>query len=1100
MVNHAFLRSINIQLDIGHPERLEHFRPTSKSARLVRELLGDEQGRALFVVAPYGSGKSITAGYVGELVENHPEAADVLTTVEGRLGEVDAGLGSVVRSRRQEGTRGLFVPVYGHVPSAPAALKEGILTSMRRCSLGRQARTIEGLPADTSQDVRSLIEEACGKLEASGSDRLVIVWDEFGRHLQGLISEGRPEELDVLQVLAEVVSRSTSVPVSLVLLLHRSLLGYASGLPSGVRREWAKIEGRFDTLQYLDDSNEMFELVGSLVSDTRPEDAVEVDFESRAVEASEVGLFPTLEADRLATILEAAYPLEPTTLYLLPRVAARVAQNERTLFSFLQWVSLEEPVLPGAIYDYFRGDFRTDGGPGGTQRPWLETESALQKVEVGSVEEEALKCAFLLGLGLSGERAHATYAQLCYALDPADEGSAAETLDELIDRKLLVHRRHSDQVVVWHGTDVDLRGRLEEEKRRNASDFQLTGFLAREAPPPVWRPVEYNARKGLRRYLKSRYVTVDGLQSAWDELRLHGGWSPGTDGEVLYVLPESADDLQEALSIAQDISDPRLFVAVAPEVGALREAALDLWCLLRMHADHELIGSDPLIKSELDHLTDDARTGLQPLVDRVLNPQEQGSHWFHMGATVDVRSVAQLRRKLSETMEEVFPSTPEVDSEMVVRRSPSSVVINARKKVELGLLERYGQESLGIEGGFADTAIFRCVFHRTGLYRQHNAKWRLASPEEVELPGLAGVWALIREFFSEPGTNKGFQPFLHRLMEPPYGVREGLIPLLLAAGAKAFPTAIAIRHRGSFVDDLLPSVIEDILKNPADYVVDVVGVSPEEHEYLTGLLSLFGGEQADTVGEAGDLLRLCMDAVIQWRASLPAAVATSRYLTSEARAFERELESPDPVRLFLEELPRLTGVATNQPEELLRSVAEIRDELAGIERIFEDEAVAALRQTLVARGIRNGDGVREQAQRWASHFPKSFGRKLPDKVSQAVLNRLGAPYRDDGTLVNALATLLVGRPIKQWDDTVVTSFRRQLRSAFEVIESTALELSEAADLDPSLREGLIGLAEAKVTTVGSHLADILGPERAAERLEQIAAELRVQINTDAESK
>mgnify|MGYP004124642477 CR=1 FL=1 len=35
---------------------------------------------------------------------------------------------------------------------------------------------------------------------------------------------------------------------------------------------------------------------------------------------------------------------------------------------------------------------------------------------------------------------------------------------------------------------------------------------------------------------------------------------------------------------------------------------------------------------------------------------------------------------------------------MVVRRKPTPVIVNARKKVELGLLERYGQEDLGIEG------------------------------------------------------------------------------------------------------------------------------------------------------------------------------------------------------------------------------------------------------------------------------------------------------------------------------------------------------------------------------------------------------------------
>ena len=1092
MVTSAFLRSINIQLDIGHPERLEHFRPSSKSVRLVSSLLQDEVGSALFVVAPYGSGKSITAAYIGELVENHPRAEEMLASVEDRVASIDPVLAGRVSQRRTAGTKGLFVPLYGHVLSGPKALKEGLLTAMRRAKLGRQARSIERLESTAAQDLAELITECSGKLAQSNFDRLVIIWDEFGRHLQGLIAEGRPEELDALQVLAEVVSRASAVPVSLVLLFHRSLMGYASGLPSGVRREWTKIEGRFDTLQYVDDSGELLELVGSLVEESRSAEPADVDFSALGKRAKAVGLFPDIEHQRLTSALGAAYPLEPATLYLLPRVAARVAQNERTLFSFLQWVSLEEWVPPSASYDYFRGDFCTDAGAGGTQKPWLETESALQKIEAGTVEEEALKCAFLLGLGRGGERACATYTQLAFALNPYDDDHVSDVIDGLIDRKLLIHRRHSDQVVVWHGTDVDLRGRLDDEKKRSADDFRLASFLTREMPPPVWRPVEYNARMDMRRYLTAEYVTVEGLKAFLAELAIGGGRNPGCDGQVLYVLPRGPDEMNDASTIARSITDTRLFVAVANEATALREAALDLWCLLRMHADSDLVGSDPLVKAELDHLTDDARAGLQPLAQRVLLPQRQGSRWFHRGQSIAATSVAQLRRKLSDTMAMVFSLTPEINSEMVVRRSPTSVVVNARKKVELGLLERYGQEDIGIEAGFADRAIFRCVFLRTGLYRLWDDQWRLVSPAAIELPGLAEVWGRVHEFYTMPCTGKSFQTFIDELREPPYGVREGLIPLLLTAGIKAFPTAIAVRHRGSFVDDLLPSVIEDIAKHPGDYELDVVGLTIGEEDYLQGVVRLFRASEELGPVEEGDLLRASMDAVLQWRAKLPVAVSGSRHLSPEARNFEQELSSPDPVRLFLEELPRLIGIPTNQPKKLLQGIAKLRNELESVEQIFQDEAVQALNQTLVSRGIHNGSGVREQASRWACHFPKSFTGNLPDRVTQAVLTRLRSPYRDDASLVNALSTLLVGRPIQQWDDAVVPSFRRQLRNAFEVIEGTALAMSLSPGLDPELRDGLAALAEAKAATIAEQLGDIVGAEAAADRLESIAGALRAR--------
>lgn len=1093
MTNPAFLRSINIQLDVGSPDRFSHFRPTSKSARLIARLLTEGGGDSLFVVAPYGSGKSITAGYLGHLLENHAPAQPVLEIIEERLQPVDPQLAAAVRTRRLNETRGLFVPLYGHLPAASTALQESILGSMRRNRLGREARTIERIPSTQASQVVHLLAQTSEKLEARSFDRLVIVWDEFGRHLQGLISEGRPEELDVLQVLAEVAARQSRVPVSLVLLLHRSLLGYASGLPSGIRREWAKIEGRFDTLQYLDDSSELYELVGTIVSENRDDESPEADWQEEAARARKVGLFPDVGEDRLAPMLEAAAPLEPTTLYLLPRVAARVAQNERTLFSFLEWVSLEDSVPPSAIYDYFRGEFRTDGGPGGTQRAWLETESALQKVVAGSTEEDALKTAFLLSLGLSGERGNATYAQLLYALpDESDANPPEDILDGLIDQKLLVHRRHSDQVVVWHGTDVDLRGRLEDEKSRSTDEFNLVPFLAREAPPPVWRPVEYNARRGIRRYVETRYVSVDQLASFRDELGM-GNWEPGTDGLGLYVLPRTPEEHVEALEVARALGEldgrgkERVFIAAASEITALQEAALELWCLLRMSGNRELIESDPLVRGELDHLTDDVRTGLQPLLDRVVQPQRGGSRWFRNGEELHLTSVTDLRRSISEAMDEVFELTPEIASEMVVRRSPTSIIINARKKVELGFLERYGQEAVGIEGDFADKAIFRAVFLRTGLYRKEGEHWRLTAPKDLEGPGLAAVWDAIRTFYAEPGRGKNFRVFIDRLREPPYGVREGLIPLLLAAGIKAFPTAIAIRHRSEFVADLLPSVIEDICKSPEEYVLDVVGLSSHEQEYLLKVAKLFS---AGISKQRGDFLRQCMDAVVEWRHRLPEAASTSRFLSERAKRFEEALRTEDPVTLFLETLPELAGAPVEDLDDIVAAIAALKAELERVQTAFEKEAIQALSQTLRARGIHGDGNARKRAAQWASHFPTAFARKLPDRVSQGLLSRLRAPYKTDAKLVNALAILLVGRPIRQWDDSVVLTFRRQLRSAFDSIESAALGFGERPDLDDELRDGLAALALTKAESAAEHLAGIAGPDEAATALESIAASLR----------
>ena len=118
-----------------------------------------------------------------------------------------------------------------------------------------------------------------------------------------------------------------------------------------------------------------------------------------------------------------------------------------------------------------------------------------------------------------------------------------------------------------------------------------------------------------------------------------------------------------------------------------------------------------------------------------------------------------------------------------------------------------------------DQAIFRCVFLRTGLYRLHSGRWSLADPAELELQGLTTVWCRIREFFAEPGRDKSFHSFIDELRGA--ALRRSRRPSSATSHGwnQGVPTAIALRHRGHFVDDLLPSVIEDIAKNPDDYAL-----------------------------------------------------------------------------------------------------------------------------------------------------------------------------------------------------------------------------------------------------------------------------------------
>lgn len=122
-----------------------------------------------------------------------------------------------------------------------------------------------------------------------------------------------------------------------------------------------------------------------------------------------------------------------------------------------------------------------------------------------------------------------------------DPEETEEVVEELINKKLLLFRRHSGEVALWHGTDFDLRSRLEEEKERRTSSFDPVKLIQKECPPPCWLPQQYNDKFAILRYCRGVYLTLDDLSDHLGVVHPEVYSLDGdADGRVAYVLPETS--------------------------------------------------------------------------------------------------------------------------------------------------------------------------------------------------------------------------------------------------------------------------------------------------------------------------------------------------------------------------------------------------------------------------------------------------------------------------------------------------------------------------------------------------------------------------------
>ena len=602
---------------------------------------------------------------------------------------------------------------------------------------------------------------------------------------------------------------------------------------------------------------------------------------------------------------------------------------------------------------------------------------------------------------------------------------------------------------------------------------------------------------GIERSFETRYVAAGAIMIA-DNIAEVLPPLPAADGVLYLVVPDSYEEEQEVRErLGRETLAPDVMIAVPRHVGRLSEIALDVHALQLLRQDTSLLAEDPLVEPELSQMTDDAQGYLTQQLNRMFQPSVEGPEYLWGTGFCEIASAKELRQLLSKVMRQVYPLTPHIKNELIVRRRPRPVIVNARKKLILAILERPGTESLGLEGYRPDMSMFRTVLLLTGLYQPDGepsedaeSLWRYASPEELPDPGLRDIWRHLRDYLTVPAEHpKPLSDLVSLLSAPPYGVRAGIVPILFAAALRAFPGPISItRGDGAYVSDLLPSTIEAMAAHPDEYQVLVPELTTDQKKFLDRVAALFGITDGAIV--EADPVRRCHDALVQWRSSLPHSALTSRYLSLKGRSLGRLMTTTiDPHRLLFDAMPTALDLNGTDPDEILRTLHDCKVEMENVVQWNYDVAERAIRSAFPAL---NGKAatLRQVVSAWAGFFPGSVAQEIKDGIARAFITRAQMNYETDRAMADALAALLVGKRIDRWEDSSIVVFERELGAVIRRVEDTVLSLATAKH--GARDQAIVDIATSRLQASLRAITNVAGSEQArtivACTLEQLTEE------------
>ena len=220
-------------------------------------------------------------------------------------------------------------------------------------------------------DVVDLYESVAKSLKEYGYTGLYVVYDEFSKYLEANIKEASVSDTKTLQDFAEKCNRSGSMQLHLMLISHKEISNYIDTLPKQKVDGWRGVSERFKHIHLNNNFSQTYEIIASVIQKeptkwARFQKNHQKDLEELLGRYKNHPLF-SANSTELETAIMGCYPLHPVSTFILPRLSERVAQNERTLFTFLSaegtstlrsFIDVYDDdsfnlITPDEIYDYF---------------------------------------------------------------------------------------------------------------------------------------------------------------------------------------------------------------------------------------------------------------------------------------------------------------------------------------------------------------------------------------------------------------------------------------------------------------------------------------------------------------------------------------------------------------------------------------------------------------------------------------------------------------------------------------------------------------------------------------------------------------------------
>lgn len=1121
-VEENFQTSINIEFDLHDEEKIKKFIPTISSIEVIENiLLSTSKGaknRAKILIGAYGRGKSHIVLVTLALLLNKKRS--LFKTLLSKLKVINNDLYDYTNEYLQSNDKLLPVIINGSnqslvqsfIYSLQKTLKnEGLSDIIPETNFSSAVSTIENWKNDypdtfkkfkkeisiqvstfinklkefdvdiysefteiypkltsggefnpfSNVNVIELYESVANKIGEYGYKGLYVVYDEFSKYLESNISSANKYDTKLLQDFAEKCNRTGEYnQLHLMLISHKDISNYINSKISKNRADaWLGVSGRFENINFQSNFTQMYEIISFVI---KKDKIYWNEFVKRNKEQL-TNLKNTYTQNSLFKaddniFIEKCYPLHPSTTFILPRLSEKVAQNERTMFTFLssnekhtlsRFISNSKKInmlTPDYLFDYFETSFRRSDY---TTEYYKIYKLALNILNNNQLDELSCKLIKTIALFYMVESFDVLPPLQEYIIDiyvdnKNDFNKVSKSLRNLIEKNFIIYQKRSNGYLkLKENFELNIKNEIQLVINRDSSTLSVEQVLNNSYFDSFLYPTAYNDDMGLIRYFDFKFIsskTSDNLD--YFENIINDSNSVGT---VFAVIPENYDAIKTFRNkIAKKCSNNRMIFVLPKDFVDIENIVYEYYAINKLK---ETQFDDVAFLNELDLISEDLDEYIDRFIKDYIKPELGKMQYYCKTKFCDFKRKAQLTKKLCDISYELYPNTPIIINETINKDNITTQALNSRTKVLNALLETNLKYDLGLVGTGQDVSFMRSVLIRTNILinneKENNASINLSTNDN----NLNNVLLEITTFFQDASksTTLSFSQLYEVLTNTTkgYGIKKGLIPFFIASALNSFKDYTIIKYKDEEVS-LTGSLLNSINENPDKYTVYIENWNNDKTIYIEKLCDIFDEYLIKQDVNTNSFSHIVVG-MKSWYMNLSKYTKESKtiYVSNEKKDIAIEKSKLKFISSFKTTNLKTRDFLFDNLFNTFEYSDFTLDILKNIEetKTFFDEIEEELIKSLI-NDIKSVFATKSNIKTSLSNIIKDYVENLKEETlsylfinnENKVLSLMQTIGNDDVDFVRKLAHLVTSLRIEDWNRNTIDNFNNYLKQAKKTID------------------------------------------------------------------